>query len=109
MCLQGLVFKFLNDPEEKIMIFNLSPAQAFMVFLEHQTNLKSKIIYFIRREAEKVTVDNFFELLQIGEASSQPLDELEVIVQDVSDVCALPTLALTPLRLRLVFIWCVLN
>ncbi|XP_076381798.1 dynein axonemal heavy chain 17-like [Megalopta genalis] len=81
---KDLISKFFGTPTEMILVLQVTPAGLLTPYLEI-TQSKRKLTYFLKRKPQLVTEDNYKDLLIPGDMAPNPIEELAVLVEDVSD------------------------
>lgn len=83
--IQDLITKFFGIASEMVLVLQLTPAGVLVPYLEI-TQSKRKQTYFLKRKPQKVTEDNYKDLLIPGDMAPNPIEELAVLVEDVSSL-----------------------
>ncbi|XP_043279274.1 dynein beta chain, ciliary-like [Venturia canescens] len=76
------VTKFFDDPNEKMLTMQISPAGILVPSLSLQTGGKVKISYFMRKTPEKITPGNYRDVIIPGDMSPKPLEDLSVLFEE---------------------------
>ena len=66
-----------------VLVLQLTPVGLLVPYLEI-TQSKRKQTYFLKREPQMVTEHNYKDLLIPGDMAPNPIEELAVLVEDVS-------------------------
>ncbi|KAK9886615.1 hypothetical protein WA026_017537 [Henosepilachna vigintioctopunctata] len=74
--------RFLDDPNENEIILTLVGGQ-FYVYKNYEPNIKQKYTIFSRKQKEKVTVENFRDVLRYGEMSGNPIEDLAILMNGI--------------------------
>lgn len=82
--LQNVIMNFFGSPEEYILTVNVSSSGGIVPALGIQSNVRNKLSYFVKRQPVIITETNYRELLIPGDMSPKPVDELSILVQEVS-------------------------
>ncbi|XP_003402030.4 dynein axonemal heavy chain 17-like [Bombus affinis] len=82
---KDLITKFFGIASEMVLVLQLTPAGVLVPYLEI-TQSKRKQTYFLKRKPQKVTEDNYKDLLIPGDMAPNPIEELAVLVEDVSSL-----------------------
>ncbi|XP_024226426.2 dynein beta chain, ciliary isoform X1 [Bombus impatiens] len=79
--IQDLITKFFGIASEMVLVLQLTPAGVLVPYLEI-TQSKRKQTYFLKRKPQKVTEDNYKDLLIPGDMAPNPIEELAVLEED---------------------------
>nr|XP_012135344.1 PREDICTED: dynein beta chain, ciliary-like [Megachile rotundata] len=78
---KGIINKFFGTPSEMILTLQMTPGGLLVPGLEIIRTTK-KLTYFIKRKSEKITENNFRQILIPGDMAPNPIEELAVLVED---------------------------
>lgn len=74
---------FLNEPESKLLLF-LNNGTTVTPFLNFQSNVKGTYLYFFRKpDVHELTIENMYDSLILGTCSTNPIQDLNVMANDV--------------------------
>lgn len=76
---------FLNDADKNILLFSINSTGALTPTSEIPNSLKSKLLYFIKRELVQITESNYESVLIKGELSTSPVKDVKLIIETVSE------------------------
>ena len=76
--------KFFNDPAEKVLILQVAGGGTLIPYLRIQPTSRVKSSYFIKKHSITITEDNYRKMLILGDMPPRALDELAVLVEEVS-------------------------
>ncbi|KAL3288578.1 hypothetical protein HHI36_003017 [Cryptolaemus montrouzieri] len=77
-----MINHFFDDPKEKELILTLVGGQ-FYVYKTYDQSIKQKYTHFFRKQNEKVTAENFRQVLNFGDMSGKPIDDLSILMNHV--------------------------
>lgn len=80
----ALLTEFLEKPDVLVLVLTLNVAGMVVPCLGFPESLKSKGVYFIKKKPENITKDNYKAQLLYGDISPTPVDQLIVVVEEVS-------------------------
>lgn len=75
---------FLEKPQLNVLLVTLTSAGSLVPSLTFPTSGKTKSSYFARVKAEPITAENIRKCLIFGDISARPLDDLAVLVEEVT-------------------------
>lgn len=78
--------KFFNTPSEMILIVQLNVAGVLVPYLEIPST-GHKASYFIKRNPVKITKENYRNVIIPGDVAPKPIEELSVLVEEVTVSC----------------------
>lgn len=76
---------FLNLADQNTILFTLNSAGVLIPMHDFPEDFKTKITYFIKLEPVEVTQDNCKFILICGDVSTNPIEDLKAITENVSD------------------------
>jgi dynein heavy chain len=80
-----IIHEFVDKNEQNLLVFSLNQAQAISVSYVYPNSLKTKAVYFAKRNKEAIGRDaNVKEALIYGDLSYSPLDQLSALLDEVS-------------------------
>lgn len=86
---QDTIAKFFDTPSEMILVIQVNPAGVLVPFLEVPATVRAKASYFMKRYPTKITTKNYRDVLIPGDMAAKPVEELSVLVEEVTIRCAL--------------------
>ncbi|KAF2900340.1 hypothetical protein ILUMI_05842 [Ignelater luminosus] len=78
-----LIMNFFNNPNIPRLVMTINAGGQLQPVTEFPNNLKTKSSYFIRKQKEIITWENFREILLFGDMSPKPVEELAVLIEEV--------------------------
>lgn len=81
--LQKVLLDFLDKSTIPLLLMVINVAGLLVPMTSFPNNLKSKTSYFIRRKPDKVTAENFRDVILFGDFSAKPVSELAVLAEEI--------------------------
>ncbi|XP_049940953.1 dynein beta chain, ciliary-like [Schistocerca serialis cubense] len=78
-----IIRDFLDEPIHEVLVLSMGGAGLLVPMLGYPPVIKTKACYFIRLRKERVTKDNFRNILIFGDMSPKPVHDLYGMVDDV--------------------------
>ncbi|KAJ9598678.1 hypothetical protein L9F63_010627, partial [Diploptera punctata] len=78
-----LVMNFISDISIEKIIFGMNQSGLLVPSYDFPVAAKSKSCYFIKHKPEPLTKDNFRKIIMFGDIAAKPIEELEVLVEEV--------------------------
>lgn len=76
---------FLNSLDHNTILFTLNSAGVLIPTYDFPEDFKTKITYLIKLEPAEVMQDNCESILMCGDISTNPIEDLKAITENVSD------------------------
>lgn len=76
--------EFLNSRDRNKILFTLNSVGVLTPMYDFPEGCKVKISYIIKLEPVEVTISNYESILMCGEISSNPIEDLKAITENVS-------------------------
>lgn len=76
---------FFNSPDRCTILFTLNPLGVLLPMYDFSEGFKIKASYILKLEPVIVTMDNFESILLCGDVSSNPIEDLKAIIENVSE------------------------
>ncbi|GLH12100.1 putative Dynein beta chain: CLUMA_CG011410, isoform A, partial [Gryllus bimaculatus] len=77
------VLEFLNRPDLTVMLVLQNTAATLTIVTGFPASIKSKAVYFIKKNAQAVTKDNMEDLLIPGDIAPKAIEHLACLVEEV--------------------------
>nr|CAD7423391.1 unnamed protein product [Timema monikensis] len=82
--LEKILMDFLNGRvADEVLVMTLNPAGQLIPVLGFPASIRNKAVYFIKRDKETITGENFRRRLVFGDIAPKPVDELATLVEEV--------------------------
>lgn len=81
-----MIMDFFTKPENNVLLITLTSAGMLTPSTTFPASSKTKSSYFIRRRPEPITAENIRQVIIFGDVSPKPIDDLAVLVEEVSIV-----------------------
>jgi dynein heavy chain len=82
-----MIIEFVEKPDQTLLVFSLNTGGALNVAYNYPNQFKSKLIYFAKRGKEAIPKDqNIKEILNYGDLSYSPLEQLSAILDEVKKI-----------------------
>nr|CAD7453301.1 unnamed protein product [Timema tahoe] len=82
--LEKILMDFLNGRvADEVLVMTLNPAGQLIPVLGFPASIRNKAVYFIKRDKETITGENFRRRLVFGDMAPKPVDELATLVEEV--------------------------
>jgi len=75
---------FINDPKIEKIIFGKNQAGLLVPSYDFPISSKSNSCYFVKHKPEALTQENFRKIVMFGDIAAKPIDQLGVLVEEVS-------------------------
>nr|CAD7439422.1 unnamed protein product [Timema bartmani] len=83
--LEKILMDFLNGRvADEVLVMTLNPAGQLIPVLGFPASIRNKAVYFIKRDKETITGENFRRRLVFGDMAPKPVDELATLVEEVN-------------------------
>lgn len=79
-----MVMDFLNSPDRRRILFTLNSIGVLLPMYDFSEGFKVKASYILKLEPVEVTMDNFDSIFLCGEVSSNAIEDLKAIIENVS-------------------------
>ncbi|KAF6298410.1 dynein axonemal heavy chain 17 [Rhinolophus ferrumequinum] len=79
----ALFTEFFEKPDVLVLVLTLNPAGMIIPCLGFPASLKSKGVYFVKKQPENISKTNYKESLIYGDISPTPVDQLIATVEEV--------------------------
>lgn len=82
---KSMILEFVDKGEQPILVFSVMPNGALMVAYTYPTQMKSKSIFFAKKQRGNVPKDeNMKNYLMYGDLSFLPIDQLSAVIEEVN-------------------------
>jgi dynein heavy chain len=79
-----MVHEFLDKNEQNLLVFSISPSAGLSISYNYPTSIKTKAVYFAKKNKEAVSKDmNIKDALLYGDLSYSPIEQLSAILDEL--------------------------